>query len=251
VALPGATSWEPQTRRAGLVAFDSLADWAEPLIRQRAGGDTDDLLSIIGRHGGRGGDLAVTLLELDHATVPGVLANLWWHLLTVPDLQDEVRADRLLVKAAVLETVRHDPPVVHADRWTRHEVERFGRLLPEGALVRLSAAAANRDPRVFADPDVFDVHRRDLCQREARGQYRADGLASAISFGTGAPTKHPAVPEDRPRSRFAIARDLAVTVTSVVLEELPGLRLVPGADPVIRSRRFGEPRLCWSLPVVR
>lgn len=251
LALPGAASWEPRTRRAGLEAVDALAAWAEPLIDQRAGGDGDDLVSVIGRLGGRGGDLAVTLLEFDHATVPGVLSNLWWHLLTVPDLQDEVRADRLLVKAAVLETIRHDPPVVHADRWTRHEVERFGRLLPEGALVRLSAAAANRDPRVFAEPDTFDVHRRDLCQREARGQYRADGLASGISFGTGAPTKHPAVPEDRPRSRFAIARDLAVTVTSVVLEELPGLRLAPGATPVIRSHRFGEPRMCWSLPVTR
>jgi hypothetical protein len=36
-----------------------------------------------------------------------------------------------------------------------------------------------------------------------------------------------------------------------VLEDLPGLHLAPDAQPVIRSRRFGEPRMCWSLPVVR
>jgi pulcherriminic acid synthase len=251
LTLPGATSWDPQVRRSGLVAIDALAEWAAPLLAERAAGDGDDLLSVMARLGATGDDVAVTLLELDHATVPGVLTNLWWHLLTTPGLRDEVRADHLLVKAAVLETIRHSPPVVHADRWARHEVERFGRLLPEGALVRLSAAAANRDPRVFADPDTFDVHRDDLCQREPRGQYRADGLASGISFGTGAPSKHPAVPEDRPRSNFAIARDLAVRVTSVVLDELPGLRLAPGAEPVMRSRRFGEPRMCWSLPVER
>lgn len=251
IALPGAASWDPQVRRAGLAAFDALTDWAAPLLATRRGDGGDDLLSAMARLGATGGDVAVTLLELDQATVPGALTNVWWHLLTTPGLQDEVRSDHLLVKAAVLETIRHDPPVVHADRWARHEVERFGRLLPDGALVRLSAAAANRDPAVFADPDSFDVHRRDLCQREARGQYRADGLASGISFGTGAPTKHPAVPEDRPRSRYAIARDLAVRVTSVVLDELPGLRLAPGAEPLMRSRRFGEPRLCWSLPVVR
>ena len=163
---------------------------------------------------------------------------------------DEVRSDALLVKAAVLETLRHSPPVVSVDRWTRHEVERFGRLLPEGALVRLSASAANRDPRVFAHPDTFDIHRADLCQREARGQYRADGLPSGISFGTGVPSRHPAVPEDRPRSAYAIARDLAARMTQVVLDELPGLRLAPGAEPVVRSLRLGEPCLCWSLPVV-
>ncbi len=248
--LQRAAGWEPRSRLAALEAFDALSAWAAPLLRERRTGDGDDLLSVVARLGGSGDDLAVTVLELDHATVPGVLANVWFHLLTDPGRIDVVRRDPLLVKAAVLETLRHDPPVVSADRWTRHEVERFGRLLPDGALVRLSAAAANRDPRVFADPDVFDLHRRDLCQREARGQYRADGLPSAISLGTGAPSRHPAVPEDRPRSSFAIARDLAVRVSRVVLDDRPGLRLAPGAEPVIRSLRLGEPRLCWSLPVV-
>jgi pulcherriminic acid synthase len=248
--LPRAAAWEPQSRLAALEAFDALSAWAAPLLDERRSGDGDDLLSVVARLGGTADDLAVTVLELDHATVPGVLANLWYHLLTVPERIDEVRSDPLLVKAAVLETLRHSPPAVSADRWTRHEVERFGRLLPEGALVRLSAAAANRDPRVFTDPDTFDIRRRDLCQREARGQYRADGLPSGISFGTGAPSRHPAVPEDRPRSAYAIARDLAVCMTQVVLDERPRIRLAPGAEPVVRSLRLGEPRLCWSLPVI-
>ncbi len=248
--LQRAAAWEPQSRLAALEAFDALSAWAAPLLDERRSGDGDDLLSVVARLGGTADDLAVTVLELDHATVPGVLANLWYHLLTVPERIDEVRSDPLLVKAAVLETLRHSPPAVSADRWTRHEVERFGRLLPEGALVRLSAAAANRDPRVFTDPDTFDIRRRDLCQREARGQYRADGLPSGISFGTGAPSRHPAVPEDRPRSAYAIARDLAVCMTQVVLDERPRIRLAPGAEPVVRSLRLGEPRLCWSLPVI-
>ena len=44
-----------------------------------------------------------------------------------------------------------------APRFTRHEVERFGRLLPEGALVMCSAAAANRDPQCVRRPG--GVHR--------------------------------------------------------------------------------------------
>ena len=77
-----------------------------------------------------------------------------------------------------------------------------------------------------------------------------DGLASGISFGTGAPSRHPAVPEDRPRSRYAITRDLALRMTAVLFEERPGIRLAPGAEPSMRSLRLGEPYLCWSLPVV-
>ena len=153
------------------------------------------------------------------------------------------------MKYAYLETLRHSPPVISADRFARHEVERFGRLVPDGALLRCSAAAANRDPRVFADSDAFIVGRKDLCQREPRGTYRTDGLASGISFGTGAPSKHPAVPEDRPRSAYALARDLAVIASLVLLDELPTVRLQEGVVPQRRSRRLGEMYTCWSLPV--
>ena len=218
-------------------------------MAERRNGDGDDLLSIIARHSGTGADLAVTLLEMDHGTLHGVLANLWCHLLTVPGRLDDVRRDPLVVKAAVLETMRHSPPIVSVDRFARHEVERFGRLIPEGALVRLSVAAANRDPRVFGDPDVFDPSRRDLCQREPRGQYRADGLPSGISAGTGPPSRHPAVPEDRPRSRYAITRDMATIATRVILDELPKVRLADGITPTLRSLRLGEINTCWSLPV--
>jgi cytochrome P450 len=249
--LPRATGSEPVARRAALDALDALAALVAPLLHERrADTQRDDLLSVAARLGASAEDVAVTLLELDHATLHGALANLWFHLLTVDGLRERVAGDRLATRAALLETLRHSPPVVSADRWTRHEVERFGRLLPEGALIRLSAAAANRDPAVFAEPDRFDVDRRDLAQREPRGQYRADGLASGISFGTGAPSRHPAVPEDRPRSRYAITRDLALRMTAVLFEERPGIRLAPGAEPSMRSLRLGEPYLCWSLPVV-
>ena len=36
IALPGAASWDPQVRRAGLAAFDGLATWAEPLLATAA-----------------------------------------------------------------------------------------------------------------------------------------------------------------------------------------------------------------------
>lgn len=194
-------------------------------------------------------DVVVTLLERDHETLHGALANLWYLLLTHPDEFAKARSERRLMKLAYLETLRHSTPVLAAKRFTRHEVERFGKLLPQGALVVCSAAAANRDPRIFRDPDRFIVDRRDLCQREARGQYRADGLASGIAFGLGKPSIYPAIPEDRPRSRYALTRDTVVTISMQLIEYAEEITLDKGADPHLTALSLGEMHTCWRLPV--
>jgi pulcherriminic acid synthase len=235
-------------------AVDRLLQILVPLLDDRRKEPGEDLLSTLAHLPVDGPavsavDVVVTLLEEDHQTVHGALANLWYLLLTHPDQLAEVGEDRRLVKSAYLEAIRHSPPVVAAGRFARHEVERFGRLLPKGALVMCSAAAANRDPRVFSEPDRFWVARKDLCQREPRGQYRADGLATGISFGTGRPSVYPAQPEDRPRSPYAVTRDVVVTVTNLLLDAAPAIRLAPGPAPSLRALRIGGMHTCWALPV--
>jgi cytochrome P450 len=239
--------WNPLAQSDGRAAMDELVAYFR--TRLAAPGDGDDLVAVFAGLGATAEDLVVTLLESDHETLHGSLANMWFLLLTNPAEYDLVRNERRMVKFAWFETLRHSAPVMAAKRFTRHEVERFGRLLPEGALVICSAAAANRDPRIFADPDVFDVARRDICQREPRGMYRADGLPAGVSFGTGKPTRYPATPEDRPRSRYALTRDCAITATQVLLDQRPNLRLAPSAEPRLRALGVGEMHACWSLPV--
>ena len=153
------------------------------------------------------------------------------------------------MKLAWLETLRHSTPILCTERFARHEVERFGKLIPKGALLICAAGAANRDPRVFSDPYSFIVDRRDLAQREPRGQYRADGLASGIAFGLGRPSRYPAVPEDRPRSRYALIRDTAVAISMALIETLERIDLVAGSQPALTSLKPGEMHACWSLPV--
>lgn len=246
--------WDAIAQRDAALAFDSLVAFFDPIVERRRVDPGDDMISaIVGLDLDDGptdaADVATTVVEWDHETLHGGLANLWYLLLTHPDQLDVVRSDRRLVTSAWLEALRHSPPVLTADRYARHEVERFGRLIPEGGLLTCSAAAANRDPRVFDDPDTFDIERKDLCRREPRGHYRADGLPSGIAFGLGRPSIHPAVPKERPRSLYALTRDIAVTATSMLLDEFPGVRLADGAEPVVRSLRLGEMRTCWRLPV--
>ncbi len=244
--------------RTGRAAFAELVEYLRPLLDERRVHPRDDLVSVIAAldlpaGGATAEDLVATLLESDHETLHGALANLWFLLLTHPAELARVRAGReeaRLMKLAYLEAVRHSTPVIAAQRFARHEVERFGIVIPEGALVVCAAAAANRDPRVFENPDEFSVGRRDLTQREPRGMYRADGLASGITFGLGAPSKRPAVPEDRARSLYAITRDAAVAASKRLLEDLPNLALAPGATPRLESLAPGTMHTCWQLPVV-
>jgi pulcherriminic acid synthase len=246
--------WDPVAERDGLAALRDLADYVRPLLAARRRAPGEDLISAIAGLDLKGGpataeDVVATLLEGDHETLHGALANLWFLLLTHPDQLDRVRADRRLVKFAYLETLRHSAPVLTARRFARHEVERFGVLIPEGALVVCAAGAGNRDPRIFSSPDRFIIERKDLCPREPRGQYRADGLPAGIAFGLGKPSKYPALPEDRPRSLYALTRDVAVAASNILLDRLANLRLKTGAAPTLRSLRVGEMHGCWSLPV--
>jgi pulcherriminic acid synthase len=243
---------------AGKQAFAELVAYFTPLLEARRRKPADDFVSIAAQHGLAGSpitaeDLTATLLESDHETLHGLLANLYFLLLTHPDQLARVlenrRPEARMVKLAVLEALRHSAPVLTAKRFAKHEVERFGQVFPEGALVVCVAAAANRDPRVFAEPDAFIVGRKDLTQREPRGMYRADGLASGIAFALGPPSKHPALPEDRPRSLYALTRDAAVTATNVLLDALHELRLAPGANPRLQCLSLGEMHTCWHLPV--
>ena len=247
-------NWEPVAEQDGLLAIRELTEYFRPLLAQRRANPGTDLISAVAGLDLDGGpataeDLVVTLLEGDHETLHGGLANTLFLLLTDPDQLALVQRERRMLKFAYLEALRHSAPVLAARRFAIHEVERFGKLIPEGGLLICSAGAANRDPRQYKDPDKFIVGRKDLCQREPRGQYRADGLPAGVAFGLGKPTKHPAVPEDRPRSLYAITRDTATTALNVLIDSLPNLRLKPGATPELRSLRLWEMHTCWNLPV--
>ncbi len=249
-----ASGWDPRWLDDARTAFGELSRYGDDLLALRRARAGDDIVSAIaaldnGDGPATGDDVAAMWCESDHDTLVGSMANLWSLLLTHRHELDVLGDDRRLWKVAWLEALRHSPPVMTTARWARHEVERFGLLLPAGAMVLCSAGAANRDPRQFADPDEFRPGRKDLCQREARGQYRADGLASAISFGTGAPSRFPAAPEDRPRSRFALVRDTAVTICRQVWAWAGDMRPVDGHVAAPRAMTDGGVRMCWSLPV--
>ena len=90
---------------------------------------------------------------------------------THPGQWDTLRAAPSLIPGAVEEIVRHTSPLRLFRRTVARDVDVAGARLTEGATVAVLYAAANRDPRQWADPDAFDVRR---------------SASSQIGFGWGA-----------------------------------------------------------------
>ena len=80
-------------------------------------------------------------------------------LLRQPDQLDLLRRDRALLPNAIEELLRYDSGLVAMSRYVLEDFELRGRTLKKGQLVILSITGANRDPRVFPDPERLDLRR--------------------------------------------------------------------------------------------
>jgi hypothetical protein len=143
-----------------------------------------------------------------------------WALGTHPEQLEAVRADPLLVKPAVEETLRWVGPVGTATRQTTRPLEIAGTPLAEGALIGAVLSSANRDPRRWTDPDRFDIGRKE-------------GAHLAFSIGT----------------HFCLGawfgRHLARVSLEILLDRLPNLRLDPERPPTLCGWEFRAPDSTW------
>ncbi|WP_395672164.1 cytochrome P450 [Inquilinus sp.] len=71
----------------------------------------------------------------------------------------EVCLDPALIPAAVAEALRYEPSAASFGRVTIEDIDLQGFMIPAGTLCTLSTMSAMRDERVYANPDVFDIHR--------------------------------------------------------------------------------------------
>lgn len=103
--------------------------------------------------------LAVQILQAGHLTTAAVLGHALVLLAEHPHAQEELRADRSLIPAAVEEVLRCRPPSTRLQRYTTAATEVAGHEIPAGAVVVPWMLSANHDEAVFPEPDRFDVRR--------------------------------------------------------------------------------------------
>jgi cytochrome P450 family 142 subfamily A polypeptide 1 len=76
-----------------------------------------------------------------------------------PDQRQKLIDDLSLIPSAVEECLRWVTPVINMARTATTDVQIRDKTIPEGDQVLLMYASANRDERVFAEPQRFDVTR--------------------------------------------------------------------------------------------
>ena len=143
--------------------------------------------------------------------------GLWKH----PDQRELVEHDPGLIPGWVEETLRYDASSQVLYRTLTTDVEMHGAVMPKGAVVGLIIGSANRDERVFDDPDRFDVKRNN---------------AQSLAFGQG--------------THFCLGASLARLEGRVALEEIQ--RRIPDfqIDPVGLVRiHSGNVRGFAAVPV--
>jgi cytochrome P450 len=123
-----------------------------------------------------------------------------------PHLQDELRADPAKVPVFIEEVLRYDSPFRYHPRTAARDVEFNGVTIPEGALLLLSWAAANRDGAVFERPDEIKLDRRNT--------HLHFGFGRGIHHCVGAPLA-------RLEARVALTRLLERTTSFALDPERP------------------------------
>jgi cytochrome P450/ferredoxin-NADP reductase len=92
-------------------------------------------------------------------TTISVTGQLIYQLAKNPDQWDKLRDNPDLCRNAVNEAVRLGTPVRSFTRHTTEDLDVCGVPIPQGARVMVMFASANRDERVFPNPDQFDITR--------------------------------------------------------------------------------------------
>lgn len=167
------------------------------LARTRDGGLTDEMIV----------DNTLNLVFGGADPVAILVGTAIWALLEHPAQLEEVRANRSLIPLAVDEAARWHPPFGLSVRYAAADTELGGAQIRAGDKLYAMIIGANRDPAVFAHPDVFDIHRADL--------------RSSIAFGRG---MHFCIGQ-------GLSRIAACEALDAVLDELPGLRLAVPTEP--------------------
>ncbi|MGI9327524.1 MAG: cytochrome P450 [Pseudomonadales bacterium] len=101
------------------------------------------------------------LLIAGNVTTTDLIGNGVKALLDQPEEWDKLLRDPSLVKNAVEEMLRFDSPVVNSGRIANRTIEIGGCPVHQGASLSTSLAAANHDPRVYPEPEKFDITRND------------------------------------------------------------------------------------------
>jgi cytochrome P450 len=150
-------------------------------------------------------------------TTEGMITNATLELLRRPSEMGRVLASAAALDPLLDESLRLEPAAAIVDRYATADRTLAAAEIKQGELVRISIAAANRDPAVFSKPDDFDPTRPNLRRH--------------LAFAQG---PHVCV-------GVHLARLEARTAIGALAQRLPRLRLDPERPAGVRGLVFRKP----------
>jgi len=154
-------------RRRTEEAAAELGEYVLALVAERRAAPRDDLISDLLRE--TGGDASVSaddvtrvvagLVAAGTGTTGVAFGRAMRSLLKHPDQLSLLRSDRSLLPNAVEELLRYDSGLIVMPRYALEDFPLHGQLLRKGQLILLCLMGADRDPRVFAEPETVDIRR--------------------------------------------------------------------------------------------
>ncbi|QHC56912.1 cytochrome P450 [Rathayibacter tanaceti] len=172
IAPPEATTPEEADalQEEASAATCELGAYLTRLAEVRRGTPQGDLLSGLVNDDGPDGTMsssemistAIMLLIGGHETTVNMIANGALTLLRHPEALSRLRADPSTMPLVFEELLRLEPPAQVTPKYVALDDVRVGdATITKGSPVWIAWAAANRDPRHFADPDRFDPTREN------------------------------------------------------------------------------------------
>ncbi|MEZ2132427.1 MULTISPECIES: cytochrome P450 [unclassified Sinorhizobium] len=222
---------------ADIPEFDKAAGdlyrYVSDLIEDRRKNPREDFLSTYVQAVDRAGDLSsleavtqiVTVVLGGSDTTRAAMAMQVAILLQHREQWETICQDEGWIPAAVSEALRFEPSVASVPRFTLTEIEIGDQTIPAGRAIALVTMAAMRDPELYADPDTFDIFRK-----QPRWH---------LAFGGSA---HRCLGE-------ALARAELEEGLAALTARLPHLRIL-GDRPVLKGhagiRQISDMRVAWS-----
>ena len=162
--------------------------------------------------------LTIQIFVAGNETTTSLISNLFWRMMTIDNLWERFVDGEIDINDAITESLRYDPPLLGLFKTTSKEVNINGNIIPKKTKVMMHYGAANRDPKVFNNPNIFDINR--------------DG-SKVISFSVGI--------------HICLGRELAKLETRVALNAIknrfPNIRLLNDGERVGPFLFWGRKKL--------
>ncbi|OPA76226.1 cytochrome [Paenibacillus selenitireducens] len=144
-----------------------MSEYFSVIANERRREPQDDLISNLVHANIQGEQLSdieiigfcILLLVAGNETTTNLIASAMLCIDSLPDVREQLIADRTLIPSALEEVFRYCSPVQSMFRSVKQDTELRGQQLFAGQFVNMWIGSANHDDEVFEHPDMFNIHR--------------------------------------------------------------------------------------------